>query len=173
MATEMTNTQSAEKPALMFKVFVPTEEKLNFLGKVLMDGYLNLSDEKRNQEAIEFILKYRFNSEMKNEFYEVGDFGAIIGFIDIIPGHKGRLIMKFWDRKIWGKRFVRETRKLIKATMKQFGLKRLEADTPDERVKQMAEIAGFKLEGTKLLDFRWNGEFFPTYILSIIYSKEE
>jgi len=170
MATDMTQSSGRS----MFKLFKPTEEKLNFLGHQMMDGYLNLPDEKRNQEAIEFIIKYRFLPEMKNNvFYEIGNFGAIIGFIDIIPSHKCRLVMKFWNRKIWSKRLVREVRELIKATMKQHGLKRLEADTPDERVKRMAEMAGFELEGTKLLDFRWDGEFFPTYILSIIDGKEE
>ena len=155
-------------PTSIFKIFRPDEQKLKFLAQQLMDGYLNLSDERRNWKTIDFLIKYHFHPETKNIFYEAGDFGAILGFVDIIPGHKCKLSMKVWDKKPWGKKSVREARELIKTTMKKFRLKRLEAETPDERVVKMAKMVGFEIEGTKVLNFRWNGEFFPTYIMSII-----
>lgn len=162
-----------EKPLSMLKIFRPSKQKLRFLAQQLMDGYLNLSDEKRNLEKIESIIGYYFYSGINSLYYEVGNFGALFGFADIIPGHKCEVFLKFWDKEVWNKTFVREARELIKIIMKQFRLKRLETETSDVRVVKMAKMVGFEVEEIKPFDFCWHGEFLPTYIMSIINIKEE
>lgn len=173
MVASMMNIQSSEKPLSMFKIFKPTEKKLRFLAQHLLDGYLNLPDEKRNRENINSIIRHYFYAGNKNLYYEVGNFGAILGFVNIVFGYKCEVHMKFWDKNVWSKGSVREAKELIKTIKNQFRLEKLTTETSDKRVVKMAEIMGFEIEEIKPLDFCWNGEFFPTYIMSIINNKED
>ena len=71
-----------------FKPFKPTEIKTKELAGRLMDDYLYLSDESRNWETIYKILFTHFGNRNSSIFWEVGEFGGILGFIDIIEGWK-------------------------------------------------------------------------------------
>jgi hypothetical protein len=51
--------------------------------------------------------------------------------------------------------------------MDMFKLRRVEAETPDERVLKMARLVGLRYEGVKVKDFMWDGEFYSQYMMAI------
>ncbi len=155
-----------------FALFVPNEEKLRFFMQKLMDTPLYLSDEDRNLESIYRIVTYYLSDGRKNVLWEVGDFGGILGFVHIIPGHKASVLFKLWEPKLWTAGFVREAREFLAENMKELHLRRLETATADQRVVKMARAAGFEIEGIKTFSFMWDGEALDEYIMALIAEGE-
>jgi RimJ/RimL family protein N-acetyltransferase len=151
-----------------FKLFLPDAEKLAFFMRKLMDTPLYISDDERTPEAIGNIVAYYLSDRRRNILYEVGDFGGILGFVNIIPGHKASVIFKLWDGKLWTPGFVREAREFLAENMAELYLRRLETTTADPRVVKMARLAGFEIEGIKTFDFVWDGDFYDSTILGLI-----
>lgn len=155
----------------MFKKFQPLESKLKVLAQKLMDEPLYLSDEYRDYKAIWRILINNFIEPDSHEFYEIGDFGGIIGFVNICPTFKADIVFKLWDKDIWGFRFKTEVKKLIKLIMHKYDLKRIATETPDERMVRVARMCNFKVEGRFKYAFKWNDELYTLYKLRVL--KEE
>lgn len=158
------------KPSPLFTRFAPTEEKLVTLEKQLRDGYLNLPDEHRKYVTIQQLMIH-YLGNLLNFVYEIGDFGGIFGFVNIVPSQKCDIIFKMWAKDIWKPSLIKESKKLIDLIINTFNLIRVNADTPDERVLRMAKMVGFKEEFTRENDFLWNGQLYPRYYLSIIREK--
>ena len=156
-----------EKPSPLFQVLKRTEEKDKLVASELKNGFLNMSDEYRDYQSIYKLMNYYYYHSF-SIIYEVGNFGAIFGFVNIIPGFKCDILMKFWDKTLWKPSFVKETRKLIKLFIKQLDLHRVSAETPDEKVEHMAHLCGLETEGIKTNDFRWNGRLYNNIILGIV-----
>jgi RimJ/RimL family protein N-acetyltransferase len=152
----------------LFRLFAPSEEKIKFIGKKLMDEYLYLSDEFRNYDSIYQILFYYINAQNKNVIYEIGDFDGFLGFINIIPGWKATLTFKLWTKALWGADFARQAKNFIGEIMDELYLTRLETSSPDPRIVKMARMVGFKNEGTRRLNFSWQGKLFDDTILAIV-----
>ena len=153
----------------MFKWFMPQpdDERLKILAQHLHDEYLYFSDEYRDYKVIYALFKAYFSWQHGfNLFYEIGDFGGIVGFLNIIPEHKSGLMLKLWNKELWGKQFVREGRELLDFIMDTFALKRVSTETADpEHVIKLAKVFGFKEEGRSPYEVKWNGEYFDNYIL--------
>ena len=156
-----------KEPGSMFTRFIPTEEKILELSKHLYEDYLNLSDENRSYRLIHAMNQLYFGGSNLNLFYEIGDFGGILGFTDIIPTFKATVLFKIWDTKIWNSRFLRQSRKLIDSVMSEFRLRRLASETPDVRMVKMAGKAGFKLECAQKNAFLWDGKLMKNFVLGI------
>ena len=152
---------------LIFTKFNPTEDKIKALSKKLMDEPLYLPDEFRDYELIHKMLFNNFSNK-NNIFWEVGDFGGILGFINIIPTYKCDMFLKLWDKTLWGATFTRELKELIKTTMIKYNLKRLAADSQDIRMAKMGKIVGFKVEGRFKYGFCWNGEYHTLHKMRIL-----
>lgn len=149
-----------------YKPFFPTNEKIAKLTKEFKDGYLNLSDEYRNQYSIYNILLMYFNNPA-NLFYEIGNFGGVLGFANIVGGHKCDILMKMWDKEIWKPSVVKEAKEIIKTIMDEFKLIRINTETADIRVKKMCTILGFKEDGIREKDFSFDGKKFSLFLLSM------
>ena len=155
-------------PFPLFKVFVPTQEKLRLLAERFRDNYLWISDEYRNKESIAAILASDFLLDHFNVWYEMGDYDGLVGFLDIVPGHKCRLALKLWNPGIWKPSTAKQGRALIKLIMDEFKLKRMESDSADQKMVDMAtKFFGFKKEGGRKYGFRWNGKFFSNIMLGL------
>ena len=142
--------------------------KLNKIESMLHDKYLYLDDEYRNPQTIHTIMTNYLNGALSgaiNLFYEMGDFQGLIGFRKIIPGYKCRLFFKIWDKKLYGKNFVRAVRQLIDFIMDEFQLARISTESPDERAIKGGMLVGFKKEGEEENGFLWNGKFYKNYLL--------
>jgi len=158
---------SLQNPGNMFTHFKPTDDKLLKLSQHLYEDYLNLSDENRDYRLIHAMNQMYFAGPNLNLFYEIGDFGGLLGFADIIPTFKGTVLFKIWDKKIWNSRFLRQSRKLIDSVMSEFKLRRLSSETPDVRIVKMAGKAGFKLECAQKNAFLWDGKLMKNFVLGI------
>lgn len=152
-------------PSPMFSVFVPNEEKVKILSNKLLHEYLYLSDEWREPQRIQGLLQV-YLSGIASIFYELPNFGGIIGFINIIPEYKAEITFKLWDRKLWGPTFLRELRDLTDMMMDELRLVRLYSSTPDRKMEKMAHICGFKTECAQKFGFRWNNRYFPLKLLA-------
>jgi len=160
--------EKIRKPSPLFKLAQLDKDKTMKIAKHLMEGYLNASDEHRSYPIIYNLMNYYFNSPA-NIIYEVGNNQALVGFLNIIPTFKASVLLKIFDKKIWGIKFAREGKNLIKFIMDEFQLKRLSTETPDfPRVYKIAKIAGFKKEGIKKKSFSWNRKLYDIYFMSII-----
>ena len=159
--------KALKNPAPSFTIFVPTQEKMRVLAKHLMDGYLNMSDEYRDYQKIWSILTSYFGNGVFNIFYEVGDFKGLLGFTTILPEFKADVMMKILDKSVWKPSVIKETRKLLGIIKQEFKLKRLATSTPDERVRRIATMAGFKTEGISKNAFQWDGKFYKIYSMSM------
>jgi len=154
-----------------FKPFKPTDVKIKELASRLMNDYLYLSDEFRDWKIIYKILFNNISNKKSNDFWEIGEFGGILGFTGILEGWKCGVTLKFWDKKLWGTKFVREARELIKEIMNKYNLKRISTSSPDERIVKMAKLVRFKVEGRFKCGFKWNNKFYTLHMLRIL--KEE
>ena len=149
-----------------YKLFFPTKEKVAKLALELKDGYLNLSDEYRNEYNITNLLLAYFSSP-SHLFYEIGKFGGILGFTYIIEGHKCQLSMKLWDKNVFTHNSVKEAKRLIKTIMDEFKLIKINTETADIRVKQMAEMLGFEEDGIRKRDFSFDSKKYDLFLLSM------
>lgn len=157
-----------------FRLFAPEKPddptdpfyvKVARLRALLMKRPLWLSDEYRTTKAIDLIITSYFSGFTLNVFYEWKDFGALIGFMDILPEFKCSITLKLIDPKIWGADFVRASRELIDMFMKNVRLRRISIETADPRIERMARWAGFVIEGKRPDDLRWDKKYYPKYIL--------
>lgn len=153
-------------PSPLFRIFMPTKEKIDFFKEKLMNEYLYLPDEKRNPFAINQLIFFYFSGG--NIVYEIGEMDGICEFLNIMPEYKCSSSMKIWNPEKWGATGAREGRELINLIIDSFKLKRISTESPDPIMAKMAKILGFKEEGKEQKAFRWNGEFYDNYKLSII-----
>jgi RimJ/RimL family protein N-acetyltransferase len=155
-----------EKPSPLFKVLQRTEAKDKKIAYELMNGFLNLDDNFRNYESIYKSMNFYFYHSF-SMFYEVGEFQALLGITNIVVQHKADIMLKIFDKDFWGKDFVRETRSLLKLFMKELELKRISAESSDPRIVKIAKMAGFKVEGIRDKDFKWNDKYYDNFLLGM------
>jgi len=169
--------EKLKNPPEPFRLVVPDYNDIEFHKKIirlkdhLMNKYLETSDEYRNEPYLDYVIKgglFGWGTSM----YEAGDMDVLVGFISPVPGFKCTMSLNFIDKKIWGKEFVRAGKKLIAMYMDEFQLKRIGTQTADPKVQKLAKLVGFKDEGTRPLSFKWNGKFFPTYLLGLIREEK-
>jgi len=164
--------EKLKNPSKSFSVFVPSIEKITFIKQRLFKDYLNMSDETRNYNVINSISNSYFLSNQFNVFYEIKGFAGLVGFVDVIPEFKSRVMMMFWDKKAFTPGFVKDSRDLFRLFSKEFQLYRLFSQTADERVERMAKLAGFKKEGTQKHAFMWKGKLMPVFQLGMTFDKK-
>jgi RimJ/RimL family protein N-acetyltransferase len=51
--------------------------------------------------------------------------------------------------------------------MRELGLKRISAETPDPRICKIAKMCGFKVEGIRDKDFKWNDKYYDNFLLGM------
>jgi len=156
----------------LFKYFEPTEGKIMYVAKKLMEEYLYLDDTARDYLSIHRILNNLVNDRVNNIVYEFGKFDGILGFTGILPGWKAHMTFKIWNPERWGPDFVRQAKGFIGDVMDELQLIRLESGSPDPRIVKMAKMVGFKVEGIKTAGFKWNNILFDDYIFSIIREEK-
>jgi len=156
-----------EKPSPLFRVLSRTENKDKRIAHELKNGFLNLDDAYRNYESVYKLMNYYFYFSF-SIFYEVGQgMQALLGITNITPTHKADVMFKVIDKKFWGKNFVRETQHLLKLYMKELKLKRISAESPDPRIVKMAKMIGFKVEGIRSKDFRWDDKYYDNFFMGM------
>ena len=168
------NQELLMNPTSRFKLFQPTEEKIKKIAATLMNNYLYVSDEFRQWDVVYGIINRYFMGQGINLIYEIDDFQGAIGFCDIIPGWRCFVMLKMWAiddkpedwKKIYNKTFVREGRVLLDIIANEFGIKRFATETADPKISKIAQMFGFKEEGTQPLGFQWNNEFYDNILLS-------
>jgi len=151
----------------MFTKFNPTEDKVKALSKKLMEEPLYLSDEFRDWDLIHKVLFNNFSNK-NNEFWEIGEFGGLVGFVNIIPEFKCEIVFKLWNSELWGFRFKTQVKQLIKVIMEKYDLKRVSTESADERMTRMAKMCGFKVEGRSKYAFMWEKEMYTLHKMRIL-----
>jgi len=152
---------------VIFEKFNPTENKIKALSKKLMEEPLYLSDEYRDWQLIHKILFNNFSNK-NNIFYEIGEFGGLIGFVNIIPEFKCEIVFKLWNPELWGFRFKTQTKQLIKTIMEKYNLKRMATESSDEQMVRMAKMCGFKVEGRFKYAFAWENKMYTLHKMRIL-----
>lgn len=156
-----------ERTISIFNKFNPTEAKIKALSKKLMEEPLYLSDEYRDYDLIHKMLFNGFSNK-NNIFYEIGKFGGLVGFINIIPNFKCEIIFKLWNPELWGFRFKTQFKQLIKAIMEKYNLNRIAGASPDERMVRLAKMCGFKVEGRFKYAFKWEDKMYTLHKMRIL-----
>jgi len=151
----------------MFTKFNPTEEKIKALSKKFMEEPLYLSDEYRDWQLIHKALFNNFSNK-NNIFYEIGEWGGLVGFVNIVPEFKCEIAFKLWNPELWGFRFKTQFKQLIKTIMEKYDLKRMAGESPDERMVRLAKICGFKVEGRFKYAFIWENKMYTLYKMRIL-----
>ncbi len=170
MIVERFDVAALANPFPMFKICLLTAAKVNTLREKLMNEPLYMSDEHRTPEYIDHVIQEYFKLDSNHGFhlaYEILNFDGVLIFANIIDGFKCSLLMKLWNKDVWGPTGVRQARELIKYIMDMFKLRRVEAETPDKRVMKMARLVGMGYEGRKRNDFMWGGELYSQYMMAI------
>lgn len=163
---EKVDWEKLKQPSPLFQVLKRTEEKDKKIAHELMNGFLNLDDQFRNYESIYKSMNLYFYYSF-SIFYEVGKFQTLLGITNIIPRHKCDIMLKIFDKDFWGKDFVRETRSLLRLYIKELELKRISAESPDPRIVRIAKMIGFKVEGIRDKDFKWNDRYYDNFLLGM------
>ena len=157
----------------MFRLFQPTEGKILYFAKKLMEEYLYLDDQWRNYPDIYSIIN-RYISEWRHHvLYEIGEYDGLMGFTEIQPGWKAHMTFKLWNPKRWGADFVRQAKGFIGEIMDELQLIRLESASPDPRIVKMAKMVGFKVEGLRRAGFKWNNILHDDCIFAIIREESD
>jgi len=156
----------------LFKPFFPTEGKLMYVAKKLMEEYLYLDDPNRDYVNIHRILNYYVNNPQNNLMLEIGDFDGLMGFAGIVLHYKAAFLFKLWGKKRWGPDLVRQSKGLIMDIFNDFDLVRLETQTADPRIIKMGSMVGFKVEGVKVKDFLFDGKWFDNTQMAIVREGE-
>ena len=157
---------------VIFKELVPTEGKLKILAQKLMEEPLYLSDEFRDYGLIHKILFNTFGDK-NNIYYEIGEFGGLIGFVNIIPDFKCDIVFKIWNSELWGFRFKTQIKQLIKTIIEKYNLRRIATESPDERMVRAAKICGFRVEGRFKNAFRWEKKMYTIHKMRILGEEIE
>ena len=147
---------------VMFTKFNPTDVKIKELADRLMNDHLYLSDEFRDWTLIHKALFNNFGNE-NNIFYEIGEWGGLVGFMNIVPEFKCEIGLKLWSPEFWGFRFKTQFKQLIKTIMEKYDLKRMAGESPDERMVKLAKICGFRIEGRFKNAFRWERKMYTLH----------
>jgi hypothetical protein len=148
----------------LLRIWEMKPEQLFKFGRRLLDTPLYMSDEHRTVEYIVALFSGWLSGSTINELYEIGDFGGVLGFINIIPGWKCGLLLKLWERKLWGATLAREGKKLVDDVMGRYRLRRISNETGDMASLKLYRMFGWELEGVKQDDFMWNGKLYNSYI---------
>ena len=151
----------------LFTKFKPTDVKIKELANRLMNDHLYLSDEFRDWTFIHKALFNNFGNE-NNIFYEIGEWGGLVGFMNIVPEFKCEIAFKLWNPKLWGFRFKTQFKQLIKAIMEKYDLKRMAGESPDEKMVRLAKICGFKIEGRFKNAFVWEKKMYTLHKMRIL-----
>ena len=174
------NWDKVEKPTERTRLLRPNGdydrkfmEKAVEFSRKLMEEFLYLQDEYRFPNIVRGITEGFFSDNRVNLCYEMGDFQGVVGFTDIIPEYKCGVFLKIWDKELFGKDLIRELRELADFIMDSFQLRRMTVDTPDRRMVKFAKLAGFNVEGTQKMCFRWNGRLYTNYILSKLFEPKK
>jgi hypothetical protein len=152
----------------LFRLFEPTEGKIVYFAKKLLDEYLYLDDQWRNYTAIYQIITGMLMDTRRNVIYEIGQFDGLLGFTGILSGWKATLTFKLWNKERWGPDFVRQASRFIREVMDELQLIRLETSSPDPRIVKMAKMIHFEVEGVQKYNFLWDGKFFDNYMMVLL-----
>jgi len=152
--------------------FVPTEGKLMYFAKKLMEEYLYLDDPNRDYINIHRILSYYVMNPQSNFLFEIGDFDGIMGFAGVVPGYKASFIFKLWGKEKWGADLVRQCKEFIRELFDGLNLVRLETQTADPRIVRMGKMVGFVVEGTKKRDFIFDGKYYNNVQMALVREGE-
>jgi len=98
-------------------------------------------------------------------FYEMGDYDGLFGLTDINCAYKCNIFFKLWNKKNFTHNNVKGIKVLLDLAKEELQLKRMELSTPDESGKRLAEMCGFKKEGSQKYGFVWQGEYYVNYLL--------
>jgi hypothetical protein len=165
------NWEKLRNPSSSYKLFVPTQEKIDILARRLLNDYLYMADEERDPIIIQKYIDRYFSPYHPpldiSLFYELDNFDGFVGFTGIQPEYKCNVSFKIWNPKIWGPTLARENKELAKLIMNEFKLKRMSSASPDRDMVKFAKLAGFKQEGARRYGFKWNDKFFTYYLLGI------
>lgn len=151
----------------MLKPLFLTPEKRHILMSKMIISFLWIPDEIRTEEGINDLIDYLFYGQ-KPVFYEIGNFGGIIGFYDILPEYKCTFLSRLWNRTLWTHGLVREIKDMVWQFKRDYKIKRISLATPDERLVKFAKILGFRVEGTQRYGFRFDGKLYTQYLLRIV-----
>ena len=152
-------------PSEHLKVFVPTTEKVIDFSDRLMKTPLYLSDEHRNPAWVDMLVAAQFAGPNLYWLYEIGNWQGLCGLMDIWPGWKADILFKIWDKGIWGPTLYRELKDRVESLIKEFRLKRLAIQTPDEYMVKMLKRFGFKTEGRFNSAFKWDGKSYTLHCM--------
>lgn len=168
-----------KNPAPLIKLFAPTLPRIQDFGRKLADNYLYTSEEMRTKEKITAIIGYYFpyvlnySAKPFNVWFEIGDWGGLLGFIDILPGYKASALLKLWDKSLWGPTLARGLKELSTRFMREYKLRRVGLMTADEQMRDLAtKFCGFKQEGTQKYGFKWGEELRTLYLLRKILDED-
>jgi len=140
--------------------FIPTREKLESFVLKLKDRYLYLSDENRNEAWISMLIAAQMFGPRKSAWYEIGDWQGMIAVVDIIPGWRGEVLFKIWDKSAWGPDLCRDILELKNTLAREFGIRRFSIQTPDESMTKLVKFIGFEQEGQLKDAFMWDGKLY-------------
>ena len=62
---------------------------------------------------------------------------------------------------------MRELGSLLRLYMKELELERISAESPDPRIVRISKMVGFKVEGIRNKDFRWNNKYYDNFLLGM------
>ena len=175
------NQELLKNPTPRFRLFEPSQEKVQKIAATLMENYLYISDEFRQWDVVYGIINRYFMGQGLNLIYEIDDFKGAVGFCDIIPGWRSFVMLKMWGidddhdnwKEIFNKDLVRQGRKLVEIIAQEFNIKRFATETADPKIVKIAKMYGFLEEGTQPLAFSWKGKFMDNIQLSRIFREED
>jgi len=170
----MVDWEKLKCPDGPFKPFVPDGptdiefwKKVTRFENLVSKKYLFATDDCRGIETVKGIMKMYLLGGACNIFYEVGDFGGLVGFTNIKEGDKATMIVKVWNRRVFTKENVRAFMSLARTYVDEFKLRRLGIDTAHKKFARLAQTAGMTLEGTLINDFKWGGRYYDRYLLAL------
>jgi len=170
----MVNWEKLKNPDGPFTPFVPNSptdiefwHKVTRFESMVSKKYLFASDDCRDLKTVQGIMKMYLLGGACNIFYEVGDFGGLVGFTNIKEGDKATMIVKVWSKRVFTKDNVRSFMELARTYVDEFKLRRLSMDTAHRKFARLAETAGMTIEGVMKKDFKWGGRYYDRYLLAL------
>jgi hypothetical protein len=157
----------------LIKPFELTDEKfLKLYIEQMRDDVFHVSDEARTPPIVFNSLLSALDPKNGDEAYEIGD-GGVMLFRGIVDGFKCYMCLIITDITKFGPTLVREARDMIVGVATRHKLRKIEAQTADERIVKLAHLSGFETEGYMSESFLRGGERYGVTLLSRFFGKEE
>ena len=134
----------------------------------LMNEKFGIQDHMHNYKRVMDVLKEKTGQNDSVFFGMYNDEDELIGVFgatDIVDGHSGKFWMLVWNKDCVCLSAMKYIKNFLDCLAGIHDLRRIEAQTPCDKLVRILKALRFKVEGRFKNGYRWQGKFYTLYQL--------